>query len=125
MKALFLAAALAALSSTALASAGHDARPQATTDTAAAVVIADAGRIGSASLTGLNAGSQWPATRSAVAAGDDFGNLPARVDSGTLWVALGALAVGLARPLRRALRRQEQQRRATALASTLGQAPRG
>ena len=37
-----------------------------------------------------------------------------------LVVALGVLALFVARPISRALRRQEQQRRAIALASTLG-----
>lgn len=124
MKVLLLAAVLAALSSNALAGAGHDARPQGTPDTAATVVLADASRIGSASLTALNGSSQWTPTRTDAASSDDFSRLPAQADSGALWVVLGAVALGLARPVRRALRRQEQQRRATALASTLGHTPR-
>ncbi len=125
MKALVLAAALAALatlSSTALAGATRDAR-QPITDTTTAAVIADAGRLGSASLTSLNGNAQWaPATRQA---DTEFDTLPVPVDTGTLLLALGVAAWGLARPISRALRRQEQQRRATALASTLGHTPRG
>ena len=98
--------------------------PQAVTDTATAAVIADAGRIGSASLTALN-GSHWtPGTRG-VQNDEPFGALAADVDTGTLWVGLCVLALLVSRPLGRLIRRQEQQRRATALASTLGHAPRG
>jgi len=105
MKALVLAAALAALSSTALASAQPAASPQATATVVAAV--ADSGRLG------------WAAPNHA--AGPDF-DAPAttpEIDSGALLIALGLLAAALARPLGRALRRHEQHRRATALASTL------
>jgi hypothetical protein len=121
MKALVLAAALAALSTTAPAGAGRDVR-QPIVDTTTATVIADAGRLGSASLTSLNGNARWtPAPRQAET---EFDALPTQVDSGTLLIALGVLAVAVARPISRALRRQEQQRRATALASTLGHSPR-
>lgn len=125
MKALVLAAALAALSSTAPAGAGHEAHPQAVTDTATATLIADAGRLGSASLTALNGSSHWTPAPHDSAADGDFGGIAAQLDAGILLIALGALVLGLARPLGRLLHRQEQQRRATALASTLGHAPHG
>ncbi|CAM3782137.1 hypothetical protein [Roseateles saccharophilus] len=126
MKALVLAAALAALSATALAGATREPHPQAVTDTATAALIADAGRLGSASLTALNGSGRWaPAQPGSTADNNDFGALATQLDGGTLLIALVALALGLSRPLSRALRRQEQQRRATALASTLGHAPHG
>jgi hypothetical protein len=122
MKALVIAAALAVLSSTAPAGAGRDAQPQAVTDTATATLIADASRLGSTSLTALHGNSPWAPAQGGAAAGSDFGAVASQVDGGTLLIALGALALGLSRPLRRLLRRQEQQRRAAALASTLGHA---
>lgn len=118
MKALVLAAALAALSTTALAGAARDAR-QPIVDTTTAAVIADAGRLGSASLTSLNGNGAWSPSRPSDTDAE-FEGLPAQVDTGTLIIALGVLALMLARPVSRVLRRQEQQRRATALASTLG-----
>lgn len=121
MKALVLAAALAALSSATLAGATHEARPQAAADKTTADVIADASRLGSAGLTSLNGAPWTPQNQPAEA---DFGGATPDVDTGTVLVVLGALAVALARPLSRALRRQEQHRRATALASTLGHPPR-
>jgi len=122
MKALVLAAALAALSTTAFAGAARDAQP-AVVDKATATVIADAGRLGSASLTSLNGNAHWtPAARQAEA---DFDVLPVQVDTGTLLIALGVVAWVVARPISRALRRQEQQRRAAALASALAHTPRG
>ncbi|HEY8877877.1 MAG TPA: hypothetical protein VIN03_09960 [Roseateles sp.] len=117
MKALVLAAALAALSSTAPAGAARDTQ-QPIVDTATATVIADAGRLGSASLTSLNGNSHWtPATRQAEA---DFDLLANPVDPGSLLLAFAVAGLLLARPVGRLLRRQEQQRRAAALASTLG-----
>jgi hypothetical protein len=122
MKALVLAAALAALSTTAVAGAARDAQP-AVVDKTTATVIADAGRLGSASLTSLNGNAHWtPATRQA---DTEFDVLPAQLDTGTVLIALGVLALAVARPIGRVLRRHEQQRRATALASTLGHNPRG
>lgn len=123
MKTLVLAAVFAALSSATLAGATRDARPQADTeaDQTAAHVIADTSRLGSASLSSLN-GTPWgPQNPSAES---DFGGSTPDIDTGTLLVILGVLAVALARPVSRALRRQEQHRRATALASTLGHPPR-
>lgn len=122
MKALLLAAALAALSSTAPAGAEHNPRPQGVADTATATLIADAGHLGSASLTAIN-GSRWTPAERQAEAGSAF-EAP-QVETGTLLVVLGALALALYRPLTSALRRQEQQRRATALASTLSQTPHG
>ena len=123
MKALVLAAALAALSVTAPAGVARDAR-QPIADTTTATVIADAGRLGSTSLTSLNGNAHWtPAKHQAEPA--EFELLPAQVDLGGLLLALGVVAWVLVRPISRALRRQEQQRRATALASTLGHTPRG
>ena len=49
-----------------------------------------------------------------------FAALAALDASGTLMLVLGALGLALARPLGRALQRHERQRRAAALASTLG-----
>ncbi|MBI3347761.1 MAG: hypothetical protein HY020_11200 [Burkholderiales bacterium] len=122
MKALVLAAALAALSSATLAGAEHNPRPQGVSDTATATLIADAGRLGSASVTAFN-GSRWtPAERQTEASNGFEG---AQIDTGSLLIALGVLAMALYRPVSRALRRQEQQRRATALASTLNQSPQG
>lgn len=123
MKALVLAAAFAALSSTAPAGVARDTRPQAVVDQATATVIADASRLGATGLTSLNSnGSPWaPQSRQAET---DFDSLAGQVDTGTWFIALGLLAVALARPVSRALRRQEEHRRATALASTLGHAPR-
>lgn len=119
MKALVLAAALATLSSTALAGAARDAQQAAATDKTTPTLIADAGRLGSASLSSLNGGSHWtPAARQADSEFDS--PLPDDIDAGPLLVALGVIALAAARPAARALRRLEQQRRATALASTLG-----
>lgn len=122
MKAFVLAAALAALSSSAVAEAARDVHKRPIgVDSPAATVIADAGRLGSASLTSLNGNSHWtPGNRQTEA---DFDMLTAQVDLGTLAVALCIVAFAVSRPISRALRRQEQQRRATALASTLGHTP--
>lgn len=125
MKALLLAAALAALSSTAIAGAARDTRSQALADPSTTLVMADAGRIGSASLTSLNGNSTPWAPQSRQSESEvGFDDVTAQVDLGTLLVALGVLAVALVRPISRALRRQEQHRRAAALASTLDHAPR-
>lgn len=122
MKALVIAAALAAFTSIAPAGAAREARPLDTVDKATATVIADAGRLGSASLTALN-GSNAPWTSAGRQTAADFDMATAPVDTGMLLVAIGITALALARPVSRALRRQEQHRRATALASTLGRAP--
>lgn len=126
MKALVLAAALAALatlSSTASAGAARDVQPVVVDKTTATTVIADAGRLGSASLTSLNGNAHWtPATTRQ--ADTEFDLLPIQVDTGTLLIALGVAALAIARPISRALRRQEQQRRAAALASALAHTPR-
>jgi len=114
MKVLITAAVLVALSSTAFAGAAREARPQADTTVA---VIADAGRLSSASLTSLNDNSRWEGAPHATADDTDFSAL---TDTGSLLVALGVLGFALSRPIARRLRRQEQQRRASALASTLG-----
>ena len=120
MKALVLAAVLAALSSSTPAGATREAR-QPIVDTTTATMIADAGRLSSASLTSLNGNPRWtPANRQS---DTDFEVLPAEVDTGSLLIVLAALALAAARPVSRALRRQEQQRRATALASTLAHTP--
>ena len=105
-----------------MAGAARETRPEAVIDTATATLIADAGLLGSASLTALN-GSRWsPAAQQA--------EVPAQfdrpeVDTTTLVMGVGVFAFLLLRPLGRALRRQAQQRRAVALASTLHHAPRG
>jgi len=118
MKALVLAAVFAALSSTALAGAARDARSQGVADTTTASMMADAGRLGSASLTALN-GSRWTPAQQQAEADGEFDRLVPDVDTGTLLIGLGVFALALSRPLVRALRRQEHQRRAAALAATL------
>lgn len=124
MKALVIAAALAAFTSIAPAGAARDMRPLDTVDQATASVIADAGTLGPASLTALN-GSHAPWRLQGQSSASDFDTPGATpVDAGMLLVAIGFAALALARPVSRALRRQEQHRRATALASTLGQAPK-
>ncbi len=123
MKALVLAAAIiVALSSSSPAGASREAR-QPVVDTKTAAVIADAGRLGSASLTSLNGNAHWTPAAPRQAE-PEFDALPAQVDTGTLVILLGVVALALARPISRALRRQEQQRRATALASALAHTPR-
>ena len=122
MKVLITAAVLVALSSTAFAGAARESRPQADTTVA---VLADAGRLSSAGLNTLSDGNPWAGTRQSAVEDADFGNLAAQVDIGPLLIALGVLGFALSRPLARLLRRQEQQRRASALASTLGHQPRG
>ena len=116
MKAFVLAAVLATLSATASAGAAREARPQADNTVA---VIADAGRLSSVGLTAINDGSPWAGTPHTSAEGADFGTLADQVDTAPLLIALGVLGIALSRPIARLLRRQEQQRRATALASTL------
>jgi hypothetical protein len=121
MKVLIIAAALVALNSTASAGAAREAGQQ--SDTAVAV-IADAGRLSSAGMTSLNDGSPWAGTPHPSAEGADFGSLATEVDSGPLLIALCVLGLALSRPIARVLRRQEHQRRASALAATLGQTQR-
>jgi hypothetical protein len=121
MKALVLAAALAALSSSAGAGATPDDQPKAALDSrATTVVVADAGRFGSAGLTALN-DSRWTPGQAGIDGGQ--GSLVTEVDAGMLLMGLGLAGYMLFRPLARALRRQEQQRRAAALASTLPHTP--
>lgn len=123
MKAIVLAAALAALSTIAPAGAARDVHTPKAADATTATVMADAGRIGSASLTALNGGNRWmPAERQA---GAEFDVSAPEVDTGSLVIVLGVFALIVARPVSRTLRRLEQQRRATALASTLDHAPHG
>jgi hypothetical protein len=119
MKAFVLAAALAALSSTTFAGASRDAQPQALTDTTTAAVMADASRLGSTGLAAFN-GSRWTPAQQQIEVDGQFDSLVADLDTSTLLIGLSVLAFILSRPLARALRRQEQQRRAAALASTLG-----
>ena len=119
MKALVLAAALAALNAPALAGASRDAKPQALTDATTATMMADAGRLGSASLTAFN-GSRWTPAQQQAEVDGGFDTFTADLDTGALVIGLGVVAFMLSRPLARALRRQERQRRAAALASTLG-----
>jgi hypothetical protein len=124
MKSLVLAAALVALNAPALAGASREAQPLVAGDSRATTVVADASRLGSASLTALNA-SHWSPPRERGAEGKaPFDGLAAEFDAGTLLIALGVAAVALSRPLSRALRRHEQHRRAAALASTLAGTPR-
>jgi hypothetical protein len=121
MKALVLAAVLAALSSSALAGALPDAQPKAELDSRAATVVADAGRLGSAGLTALN-GSRWE-SRAPAEIDERQNRFATDIDAGMLLLGLGVAGYMVFRPLARALRRQEQQRRAAALASTLPHTP--
>lgn len=122
MKVLVIAVALVAATSFAWAGAARDARALEATDKPTATVLADAGTLtGSTHLAALNGSNAAPWTGSNRDAGPDFEALAEQVDPGLLLAALGVAAVALARPVGRLLRRQEQQRRAVALASTLGQ----
>lgn len=124
MKAFVIAAALFGATSIAPAGAARDARaPDATAPTATAV-MADAGQLGAARLTALNGTAEAPWSTTQREAGLDLERL-AEVDAGLLLVGLGIVGIAVARPVGRVLRRHEQHRRATALASTLGQPPRG
>lgn len=124
MKALILAAALAALQAPALAGAAHEAGKPTLTDTSTTLAMADAGRIGSASLTALSPASHWTPPQEVASSRGQFEGFT-DIDLGALVSGIGVLALLLARPASRLLRRQQQQRRATALASTLGHSPRG
>ena len=118
MKAFLLAAAFAILSTSSMAGAARSDNPLAAADRTTATVIADAGRLGSAGLTALRDNRWVPAEQRAEVNGP-FDGLVADFDTGTLLLGVGLIAFLLSRPVSRALRRQEQQRRATALASTL------
>lgn len=121
MKAVILAAALAALSCSALAGAARETtQTGASLESPATTVVADASRLGSASLTALDASHWSPSQDRGTTGGEPLGLLMADIDAGTLMLVLGALGLALARPLGRALQRHERQRRAAALASTLG-----
>ncbi len=126
MKVLVIAVALAAATSFASAGAARDARALEAADKPTTTVLADAGSLtGPSHLTALNGSSAAPWAAGNRDASPDFDALAEQVDPGMLLVALGVAVVALARPVGRLLRRQEQQRRAVALASTLGQqAPR-
>lgn len=125
MKALVIAAAFAASTSASVASAGaaRDAQAPEAAGKSTATVIADAGRIGTNSLASLN-GNTTPWAPGSREPGDSVDGLTAQVEPGLLLILLGVGAFALGRPLARALRRQEQHRRAAALASTLGQPQR-
>jgi len=116
MKVLITAAVLVAMSASAFAGAAREARPQADTTVA---VIADAGRLSSAGLTSLNDSGRWEGAPHATADDTDLGALTTQLDTGSMLVALGVLGFALSRPIARRLRRKEQERRASALASTL------
>lgn len=124
MKALILAAALAALHAPTFAGAAQDAGKPALTNASTTTVMADASRIGSTSLTALNPASHWTPTQQVTSSRGQFEGF-SDIDLGALVSGIGVLALLLARPASRLLRRQEQQRRATALASTLDHSPRG
>ncbi len=123
MKALVLAAVLAALCSSAGAGATPDAQAKAALDSRAATVVADAGRFGSTGLAALN-GSRWTQGQApAEIDGSRDDGFITDIDAGMLLMGLGVIGYLLFRPAVRALRRQEQQRRAAALASTLPHTP--
>lgn len=117
MKTGFVAIALAVASSCTLAAApaAPDAPANGTT------VVADAGRLTAASLDTLNDGTPWANTDSR---GPNATMGWSRLDAGVLLVIAGVCGLALWRPASHALRRQAQQRRAAALASTLQSAPR-
>lgn len=117
MKVLIIAAVLVALSSTAFAGAAREASPQADNTVA---VIADAGQLSATGLTAINDGSPWAGTAHPSANGADLGSLASQIDTGPLLLALCVLGFALSRSIARRLRRHEQERRASALASTLG-----
>lgn len=123
MKVLIIAAALVALSSAAPARAAREAAQEA--DAKTVVAMADAGRLGSNRLAALNTASPWQPAAQQTDTGADFPALAPQVDGGTLLIACGVIALLLGRPVGRALRRLQQQRRAAALASTLGHSNRG
>lgn len=118
MKALLLAAAFAILSTSSMAGASRSDNPLATVDRTTATLLADAGRLGSASLTALN-GSHWAPAELRVEPEAQFDALNADIDVSTLVLGLVAAGILLFRPVGRTLRRHERQRRAAALASTL------
>lgn len=122
MKALLVVAAFATLSTAALAGAPSS---QQAPDTAAPVaVIADAGPLGAPRLTALSQTDSWESPRHPSGSGNPFAALADDIDPGTALLGLGLLALAVSRIISRLARRQEQQRRATALASTLEHAPR-
>jgi hypothetical protein len=120
MKALVLAAALAALASATPVGASRDVHPQEST---ASTVMADASRLGTAGLTAMQGDDRWTPTQPD--AGAPFGITAPEMDASSLFIGLVVLGLVAARPASRLLRRLEQQRRATALASTLEQSQRG
>ena len=87
--------------------------------------MADASRLSSAGLTALNNGNRWTPEQHHPEPGAEFDALAAQVDNGTLYLVLSLLGLASVAPVRRSLRRQEQQRRAAALAATLGTAHKG
>jgi hypothetical protein len=121
MNALILAAALAALSATALAGAPRE--PHTPTDTAndasRVAVLADAGRLSQAALPTITDGAPWTEAMGSTDDGAGVDALASRFEPGQWLILLGVVGVALSGPALRRLRRQEQQRRATALASTL------
>ncbi|MFG6456434.1 hypothetical protein [Roseateles sp. BYS96W] len=117
MKALILAAALAALSSAALAGAPRE--PKEPTDDARVAVLADAGRLSQATQATITDGGPWAEAMGSADDGAGFDSLTALFEPGQWLILLGVVGAALSRPALRRLRRQEQQRRATALASTL------
>ncbi|RYG34865.1 MAG: hypothetical protein EON93_07440 [Burkholderiales bacterium] len=122
MKALVLAVAIAALSYSAKAGAPLERAQSA--DKATVAVMADAGRLSAASLSPLTDAQPWAGSHRSSGRGDDFEALTQDLAPGHLIVALCVLGFALSRPISRLLRRHEQQRRANALASTLGHGPK-
>ncbi|RZL29023.1 MAG: hypothetical protein EOP35_25590 [Rubrivivax sp.] len=118
MKVFVLAAALATLSVNAPAGAARGDNPSAAADRMTATMVADAGRLGSASLTALN-GSHWAPAERRLESDPPFDDRGSDIDTGTLILGISGVALLALRLLARELRRQEQQRRAAALAATL------
>jgi hypothetical protein len=115
MKSLVLAAALVTLASTSQASAARE--PQARSEHTVAV-MADASRLSTASLPGAREAGAWT-DAGHTAVNPDFDALSAAVEPGQWLLVLGVAGFVAFRPVSRWLRRQEQQRRASALSSTL------
>lgn len=115
MKSLFLAAALVALAATAQASAAREPQPRAEHTVA---MMADAGRMSATNLPGAREAGAWT-DGGHTAVNPDFDALSAAVEPGQWLLVLGVAGFVAFRPVSRWLRRQEQQRRASALSSTL------
>ena len=119
MKAVFLAAALSSF-----AFAGAPLERAQAVDKSTVAVMADASRLSAGGLAPITDGQSWTGSGRSSSPDADYEALTRDLAPGHLIVALCLLGVALSGPVSRLLRRQEQQRRANALASTLGHPPR-